>query len=955
MCTVTTVTYWCSTLAVTSQKVRTYNTYPCSYLSGAFALKSFRNVLYSPPLTSPGFIGIDLCHAAIALNPSSCPSIGAASNKPATQSRRNKLDFSLIDLKSSKSTKLNGKIIQSGICVALKAGDKFSLGESSKVFRLVRGMAAPSEKKSFAASVTRVEDPLDVHEDSSLALSQPETVTENAAQDDSSSSSGSSSNIEARIISSIDVVNNRNMVAETDDRHYNSNIIDYNVDNSNKRDVSSSNHGNSEGSNHRDSNYNNNSHGNGKNDASDSNNTSHYGGGSSNSSSANNNNNRNNNNSSNSESNSHNSQNQNNKYGKPQRDTNQKNVVAKTAVKAESAEVKDAILRENTYIDKYGNIKFIARDGNNDMSDRNGNTVKERIRDLPVRVDRKEDRGNNWNNKESRDRDRGRSRSRSQSVKRTDSRAGSRDKGRKKNWSHSRSADRSRDRSGPKNKNSINRNNNSGRSQDRRSSSRSMRDTNGNSNGNRNRNKNRRSISSSRSRSYSRSYSSSRRVQGQGQRRRDSRSHSRSRTYSCSPVKDKGSRGRRSRSRSRSRSYSRSRGRSVERRGGGGGKKSVGSSNSRSRRSRSRSRTGSRRRDKDSRSRDRDRDRDRSRDNVNGGGGKFQKKNINERRNNDNIEISKYQPPVSTNADMRVNRYQAPAVDNETEILKKAEARKILLESEWQRELVRREREATVEIQRKEREKERGKEKERDKVTFSRYNQNPESEVGVDAEGESEEGTAGIDTYEKYESYGGELSVPSEVSGIERESEGGVEVREEDNEAETNHGLEGEQVQVQGEVSSEKEKEWANSKGTDVEEEEDGQCDADAEVTSAVAAESSKVESAYGLQEVSTELDESRSAVSTVISSSSHAEDERKDDVSSSDLEGEEHSRFYSAGGHTAKRIRDVDGNRGQTEEGEEDCYADSIYALTHHHKDDHMDGGDNKRVRSNSVVALRS
>ena len=86
--------------------------------------------------------------------------MGSTNAKP--RSGRTKLDFSVIDLNSSKSTKLNGSVIQSGVCVSLKAGDKFSLGESSKVLRLVRGMAAPSEKKSFAASVHRAEDVLDM-------------------------------------------------------------------------------------------------------------------------------------------------------------------------------------------------------------------------------------------------------------------------------------------------------------------------------------------------------------------------------------------------------------------------------------------------------------------------------------------------------------------------------------------------------------------------------------------------------------------------------------------------------------------------------------------------------------------------------------------------------------------------------------------------------------------------
>ena len=143
---------------------------------------------------------IELCHAAVALNPASCDvfrgaipggtvstsastnanesvngtSSSAASSSSSSSSttastttavstsgtsKRNKLDFSLIDLNSHTGTKLNGRTIERGACVSLRAGDKFSLGESNKVFRLVRGVAAVHEKKSFAVmSLARAEE-----------------------------------------------------------------------------------------------------------------------------------------------------------------------------------------------------------------------------------------------------------------------------------------------------------------------------------------------------------------------------------------------------------------------------------------------------------------------------------------------------------------------------------------------------------------------------------------------------------------------------------------------------------------------------------------------------------------------------------------------------------------------------------------------------------------------------
>lgn len=71
-------------------------------------------------------------------------------------------------------------------------------------------------------------------------------------------------------------------------------------------------------------------------------------------------------------------------------------------------------------------------------------------------------------------------------------------------------------------------------------------------------------------------------------------------------------------------------------------------------------------------------------------------------------------------------------LETEAELQKRLENRKILLESEWQRELLRREREAVIEQQRKDRDKERGNN------SFSRYNQTVKERVSEEGEAEGE-------------------------------------------------------------------------------------------------------------------------------------------------------------------------------------------------------------------------
>ena len=202
---------------------------------------------------------IELCHAAVALNPASCDvfrgmnggttststngqqdsgngnggmvagstssSSSSSSTTTSGTSKRNKLDFSLIDLNSHTGTKLNGRIIDRGACVSLRAGDKFSLGESNKVFRLVRGVAAVHEKKSFALSLAKVEE-LSV-------LQTAENMIDNNA---SSLEESSSSSLIASSASSSDGVNNHGD-NNNNNNSSNSNNNDDTTNNTNTRGV----------------------------------------------------------------------------------------------------------------------------------------------------------------------------------------------------------------------------------------------------------------------------------------------------------------------------------------------------------------------------------------------------------------------------------------------------------------------------------------------------------------------------------------------------------------------------------------------------------------------------------------------------------------------------------------------------------------------------------------------
>ena len=909
--------------------------------------------------------GIDLCHAAIALNPSSCPSIGATSHKPT--SRRNKLDFSLIDLTSSKGTKLNGTVIQRGICVPLKAGDKFSLGESPKVFRLVRGMAAPSEKKSFAALVAKVED-LEPLEESALAQSLSIFDDIGGLEDISSSSNDSSSGayrdynpmgIDIHIHSAdIDKDIEIFKVASSE-------IIDY--DSGPLKDPNSSSQATKvvEGNSQKQSSS---TRSNIKNSSHNSN---------SNSTINSTNNNSNKNSSNNGIINVTNKKGSQNVQGQNITGAKRGEKMEKTETVETTEKAKEVVLMDNTYIDKYGNTKFLVKDlhsnSNNkiDSSDRGGNVSngysgkgtsgREKVKEhtSSVKNDNKDDKVLGGKRRDSRDRGRGRSRTRSRSFKRTDSRtASSRDNGsRQRNRSSpSRSIDQPRERSDHKNKViSSNGNGNGNRSsltksQDRRSGSRSLR------NGNRSRG--RRSLSSSRSRSYSRSYSSSRQGGGGHRRRKDSRSRSRSRSYSRSNPRERSFRGRRSRTRSRSRSYSRSRGRSVDRRRT---KRTGTVSGSRSRRSRSRTGSGNGR-DRDSSSRDRERDRDR-------GGGRYQKKNTSDNRNSNNSKekndnsSSKYQPPPLTsggpgngNGDSRVNKYQPPTLDNEADAIRKAEARKILLESEWQRELVRREREAVVEHQKKEREKERDKDKDkdRDKGAFQRYSQTPKRRGGTEAQeetenGVSEKGTISTGRYEKYESYEGDGITSNRHADTTAETEG---------DADSEIGVDGEIVVVQvlprvegiQNLELSVEKGWVIKEDTVVDEEEDGQCEGELE----------RVDSTISLSEViSTELDEERNTV--VVLSSSHQEGQRIDKEVTANhsctIDGDQYIRggLPAVTDHATKRTRERDIRQEMNIGDDEEKIPCSDGFHIQHREDDYESAGQSKRLRSNSIQSIRS
>ena len=738
--------------------------------------------------------------------------------------------------------------------MSLKAGDKFSLGESSKVFRLVRGMAAASEKKSFAASVQRTEDVLDIPSispvpqhfstdgmDMSTASSGHEDLFYNGQSNLAPSTFGNNEGGSQDAYMHTESSREGEQQKYIPDEFHGNKIIDYDMNHCSSDSRSEGNAysssismsmsdaqrggvGNCNGESYNgkgkyvtaNSNANSNADSSGHAHAVTQQNSSSSGNyflPSSNTSKSRT--------SSNSNSSNNNNSHGVGPYGPGSSAVTTNGSYLKNDKSVEISGAKEIILKENTYIDKYGNVKFICRDaieendrhGSARLRDKDKDRDKDRdrnsVRDqgTPSKSIEKKSDGKGGENGRKGYRDgerRNRSRSRSRSAGRPDSRE--RDSGKKDNryrrkrgqGSVSRSMDRSRDRNTiklGKITSNANRQGSSvsgggggsrGRSSSRSRNKRNTGSRNSISNGNRNNNNSRkRSFSSSRSRSYSRSRSPGGRKGwtngGSGRRgNRDSRSHSRSRTYSRSPHKDRDrDRRRRTPSRSRSRSLSKSRGRSGDRdrdwkdkgrsKGGGGGSKNN------ARRSRSRSRTSSRRRDRDRISRSREGDKDKDKDK--GNASKYQRKNNNDRMavygSADSFDVSKYQAQPAP--EVRVNKYQAPAQESEVDALKRIENRKNLLESEWQRELVRREREAVVELQRKEREKERDK----SSAAFQRYSssamvvQSEEEEAGQDVDADAGEESAVGDTYEKYESYGGEAqALSSSGTDCDREGEG---------------------------------------------------------------------------------------------------------------------------------------------------------------------------------------
>ena len=224
-----------------------------------------------------------------------------------------------------------------------------------------------------------------------------------------------------------------------------------------------------------------------------------------------------------------------------------------------------------------------------------------------------------------------------------------------------------------------------------------------------------------------------------------------------------------------------------------------------------------------------DQDQDKDRDLTDGG--KYQKKKALDSRkciygNIDGTESGKYQ--AQSVGDARISKYQAPVLETEAELQKRVENRKILLESEWQRELLRREREAVIEQQRKDRDKER------ENTTFSRYNQTVQERVSEEGEAEGEgeadndgeEEVAGNDTYEKYESYGGEAQT-SNSRNRNRESE-----FDDDLQSQSQEGTQMESGQEEAEMEDALEVEWASSviSKAAADDEEDGQCEGEADV-----------------------------------------------------------------------------------------------------------------------------
>jgi hypothetical protein len=153
--------------------------------------------------------------AIVALDPKSCSGT----------TKRLKLEFHLINCskinnKNNNSdvieTKVNGKVlVERGSSIVLKAGDRFTLGESTCSYRLVRGQV--SDKKGFAAAW----DPTVL----AATLSQQSIIAKILKDDEDNNNNNNSNNNLETIVGSASEINDAETLLNVDKSNENPNII----------------------------------------------------------------------------------------------------------------------------------------------------------------------------------------------------------------------------------------------------------------------------------------------------------------------------------------------------------------------------------------------------------------------------------------------------------------------------------------------------------------------------------------------------------------------------------------------------------------------------------------------------------------------------------------------------------------------------------------------------------
>ena len=98
---------------------------------GSNELSSYENIGFRVVISGSSIDKIENNHCVLLLNPNSL-------TKSKQTTGREKLEFHIMDLNTESGTRVNGNAIESGKPVALKVGDKFSLGTSRRSFRLMR-------------------------------------------------------------------------------------------------------------------------------------------------------------------------------------------------------------------------------------------------------------------------------------------------------------------------------------------------------------------------------------------------------------------------------------------------------------------------------------------------------------------------------------------------------------------------------------------------------------------------------------------------------------------------------------------------------------------------------------------------------------------------------------------------------------------------------------------------